>query len=165
MVTMLQNQHPSILTMRISMKFVLLLIVFVPFGAFAQNVESYIEEVTNTKKEVLASMVSTPYVKEQQEVFKKYFTGLGSFSEDVRNFPKLARKYDAYVRKTGVNSFCSQVFLENASWEELIRKCTKNRFFLCADEIKSLPAYRKSFRELLANDLKLEFDASPDCAL
>jgi hypothetical protein len=145
------------------MKLALILLLVAPYCVFAQNIETYVKDISAAKKGVADSVLSTPYLKEQHGIFKNYFVELGGLAEDIRNMPKLAKKYDSYLRNVGLESFCSQIFLETLTWDVLLKNCTKNRFFLCANEVKGLPEYKKGLRDLMADDLKSEFDASLSC--
>lgn len=131
--------------------------------AFAQDVSQSIDGLRNSRTEVESNVARTPYQKSQQDVFKQYFTGLNDFVAEIKGSEYLFDEFNSYVLRTGVAAFCKSVLLDNVRWKELVKNCTKNRFFLCAEEIKSFQAAKAGLRDLLYQDLKNEFSRSNNC--
>lgn len=142
-----------------------LLFLTLSLKAFAQNIEPYMNDISKAKIEVESNINQTPYQKSQQDIFKKYFTELGILISDIKGSEKLGRRYQAYAVKTGLPVLCATLFLDKALWVELVKKCTKNRFFLCAEEVKDLDTHKESLRKLLSVELREEFLKVPECML
>ena len=84
---------------------------------------------------------------------------------DIKGSVKLGKRYQAYAEKTGLPVLCATLFLEKDLWADLVKKCTKNRFFLCAEEVKDLDNHKEALRKLLSVEMSEEFLKVPECML
>ena len=131
--------------------------------AFAQDFSQSISNRKTARIDVESNVSQTPYQKTQQEIFKTYFSQLNDFVAELKGSEDLFEEFNGYVLKTGVNTFCKSILLDSIRWKELVKNCTKNRFFLCTEDIKSFKAVKASLRDLLYQDLKNEFSRSNNC--
>lgn len=137
--------------------------LFTSLNSFSQSVEPYILSVKNAKNEVELNIDRTPYKKEQHQIFKKYFTQIRDLINDFNGSELLFSRFQNYNSSNGVQALCKDIILDKYLWNRLISKCTKNRFFLCAEEIKAFGYYKESLQRLLNNDQQNEFLRLADC--
>lgn len=137
--------------------------LFLSFESYAQTVEPYVSSITKARIEVESNIEQSPYKKEQQEIFKNYFIEISEFINDINGSDRLFKRFQSYTSSNGVSSFCKNVLLEKNLWNDLIAKCTKNRFFLCAEEIKAFDLYKESLKRLLTKAQQDEFSTLSEC--
>jgi hypothetical protein len=147
------------------MKIFSLIIFLAVSTASAQNMDSYVASIEKAKIEVESNIERTPYQKVHQDSFKAYFIELGSLVEDLDNSDKFKRRYQSFFETQGAKDFCKSLFLDKTRWNELVKKCTKNRFFLCAEEVKAFPAFKEAMRDRLTDEMKAEFSKEASCEL
>ncbi len=140
-----------------------LFIMTLTFNAFSQDVSENMDSLTSARVEVESSINQKPYQKAQQEIFRTYFTKLKEFVSEVKESEYLTEQFNNLVLKMGVNNICKNILIDNTSWKDLVKNCTKNRFFLCSEEIKFYNDYKAGLKELMYQDLKSEFARSNNC--
>lgn len=146
------------------MKILISLLAVFSFSAFSQSdVINMISPVIEKKTAAEATFNSTPYRQKEHQEIKDYFVSLNKLSEDVKSTNKLNRRYNAYLRSVGLKKFCSDVFITKNDWETMKANCTRNRFFLCSDDVLEFPASKKSIGDTLENDVKDEFLKTSEC--
>lgn len=133
-------------------------------GCFGQeNAESRTEKLSVKKSELEAILNNKPYKAEEHTKIKAYFAELGSFVEDLQLYSKYRRRFNQFLRNAGVETFCQTAYLEKKSWDELVRNCTKNNFFLCTEEVKTYSEQKAAMKELAESDIKSQLETLPDC--
>lgn len=147
------------------MKVLIILASFFVFNVQAQTVEPYVNSIKKARIEVESNIEQTPYQKIQQEVFKTYFSDMGEFINDMKESDRLVRRFQNYFSSNGVANSCKELFLDKSSWNELVKKCTKNRFFLCAEEVRAFSAYKEALKENLTPEMKEEFSKEALCEI
>lgn len=146
------------------MKITIFILAVFSFSAFAQSdVINMISPVIEKKAVAESTFNSTPYRQKEHQEIKDYFVALSNLSEDAVGSNKLNRRYNFYLRSVGVKKFCSDIFITKDDWETMKANCTRNRFFLCSDDVLEFPNAKKSIRETLENDLKDEFSKTSEC--
>ena len=90
---------------------------------------------------------------------------MGEFISDMKESDRLVRRFQNYFGSKGAANFCKELFLDKSRWNDLVKKCTKNRFFLCAEEIKSFAAYKEALKENLTPEMKEEFSQEALCEI
>lgn len=139
------------------------IVLFTSINSFSQPVESYILSIKHAKDDVELSIDRTPYKKEQHQAFKKYFSLISALVNDVNGSEQLFIQFQSYNFSNGIQALCKNIILDKSIWNRLITKCTKNRFFLCAEEIKAFGYYKESLQRLLINDHQNEFLKLTEC--
>ena len=148
------------------MKFLLILLaLFYAQFSFSQTIDPYVRSISLARLEVDSNVSMSPYQKIQHDIFKRYFIELGDFISDLDESDRLTKRLHAYIENEGMASFCTKMFLENVKWQELIRKCTKNRFFLCAEEVNSFKLHQESLKQRLTVELQEEFTRESTCEI
>jgi hypothetical protein len=131
--------------------------------AFSQSIDPYIKAIAQARVEVESNIERTPYQSAQHATFKQYFLELEDLIKDLKASSKLVRKLQSYIGND-LGSVCKEVFLEKALWNELVKRCTKNRFFLCAEEVNAFGVYKDAFKEHLTEAQKEEFTNNSNCS-
>lgn len=147
------------------MKSLFVLIMLISGHAFAQFVEPHTSAIMQAKVEVESNIEKKPFLKAEHDIFKKYFVALDSFIGDIKASQKLTRRYHNHVSSIGIKTFCKDLFLDLPRWNDLVRNCTKNRFFLCAEEVRAFDVYKTGLRDLLTAEQQELFKKEPACEI
>lgn len=131
--------------------------------SYAQTTEQTISELELKRKNLESLIDRTPYKEEQHLAIEAYFRGLTQFALDVKDYSNTSKRFNNAVSRMGVDSFCSKVFLDKKRWDDLVTNCTKNNFFLCAEEVRALPEIKASLKNSLWEALKKAFDSASTC--
>lgn len=145
------------------MKILIFLISILSFSAFAQTVEQNIEILGQKKSEIDSFLDKTPYQNEQHSVMESYFQGMNKFALEVRDFSRSTTRFNNVVSRMGVSQFCNKVLLDLKRWEDLKQNCTRNGFFVCAEEVRSYDVAKNILKNKLNNKLKKEFEENGVC--
>jgi hypothetical protein len=146
------------------MKIVIFLIAIFSGNVFSQSdVTNIISPVIQKKIVAESTFNSTPYRQKEHQEIKDYFVSLSKLSEDALGSNKLNRRYNSYLRSVGIKKFCSDIFITKNDWEVMKANCTRNRFFLCSDDVLEYPTSKKSIGETLESDLKDEYSKATEC--
>jgi hypothetical protein len=131
--------------------------------SFAQSTEQIIGDLELKRKNLESMIDRTPYKEEQHLAIEAYFRGLTQFALDVKDYSNSSKRFNNAVSRMGVDTFCSKVFLDKKRWDDLVTNCTKNNFFLCAEEVRALPEIKASLKNSLWEALKKAFDSASTC--
>lgn len=129
----------------------------------AQTVEQEITTLETQLKTLEGVIDRTPYKEEQHVAIESYFKKLNDLALNITDYSNTSKAYNKYTQRYGVEAFCKKTFLDKKRWSDLISNCTKNGFFLCAEEARAFPTIKKSLKDSLREDLKKNFEASKIC--
>lgn len=133
-------------------------------AAFAQqDVSARLAVITKSRVDLEAVMDNKPYKAEEHKAIKAYFTALESLNQDLSTYPKYKKNFNSKVRALGVETVCKEIILEKTQWNELVNNCTRNNFFLCAEDVKLYSDLKKNLVAQLDADLKTVFEQTPQC--
>lgn len=142
---------------------ILLSFIFITSVGHAQTTEQVIENLELKRKAVESVIDKAPYNDNQHLAIEGYFKGLNQFALDVKDYSNTNKRFNNVVSKIGIESFCSKVFLDKKRWEDLVRNCTQNNFFLCAEEVRALPDIKASLKNSLWETYKKAYDSAKTC--
>lgn len=146
------------------MKYIFLITFLFPTFSFAQSdVETKVELIARFKVEAELTLKSTPYRQVEHEKIKDYFIGLRDFSLELKENSKFNKRFNSYLSKNNLAIFCSDLLLNSKVLEEIISNCTRNRFFLCAEEVKEYSAFKQGLAAGLNQELLEEFNNTSEC--
>lgn len=111
-----------------------------------------------------AQMGITPYRTEQQNAFKVYFSGLAESVLKLKQDPKHAQSFNKAFGQLDVNAVCDRTLISRSEWTHIARNCMRNRFFVCAEEVRAYPEIVNSFIVHLTPDNKALFEKAPACS-
>lgn len=129
----------------------------------AQSVEQEITSLETQLKSLEGVIDRVPYGQEQHTAIESYFKKLNVFALNIKDYSNTSKAFNNYVGRYGAETFCKKSFLDSKRWSDLTANCTKNGFFLCAEEVRGFSAMKKSLKDSLRDDLKKSFDASRFC--
>lgn len=146
------------------MKYIFLITFLFPIFSFAQSdVEIKIELIASFKVEAELTLKSIPYRQIEHEKIKDYFVGLRNFSLELKENSRLNKRFNNYLSKNNLALFCSDLLLNARVWKTIISNCTRNRFFLCAEEVKEYSAFKLQLAASLSHEILEEFNITSEC--
>ena len=127
------------------------------------DVNKSVEQLKEAKIEIYKVVDQTPYKEAEQIKIKNYFLRLDELISEVKNRKRLVRKFNKSLKQADLNLFCSTSFIEKTFYSKLLSSCTKNRFFICADEVQGYENQIKAFKELLNEEMITQFNETEAC--
>ena|SRR3990167_5332338 len=146
------------------MKTLTFLLIIFSFSAFAQDASVRIDEI-NQKLNILKEMMpKTPYKQEQHEAIKGYFVDLKDFFKELDESRRLKQRFNNLLSEEGqMKDFCTKVLIDSETHIALKKNCTRNRFFLCSEEVNSFEEYKKSISTMMDEENLSEFTRTIEC--
>lgn len=146
------------------MKTAILLIFFLSGSALAQSeIAGMISEMSKLKIEAESTLVATPYRAKEHQVIKNYFVGIRNFVVQIKDNLRTNRRFNSHLADHEMGTFCSEVLINLNDWEQIKTNCTRNRFFLCTEDVNEYPETKKIFSEILSTELLQVFKNIPEC--
>ncbi len=146
------------------MKQLIFLICLVANTAFAQSeIVSMISDVSKLRVEAEATLVATPYRAKEHQMLKNYFVSVRNFATEIKNNSRTSRRFNSYLTGQEMSKFCSEILVSLNDWEQIKMNCTRNRFFLCTEDVNEFPDSKKVLSEILSADLLQNFKNTPEC--
>lgn len=104
-----------------------------------------------------------PYRLAQHQAFKAYFAQIESIARDLRERKGAARSLGRALKKAEFESLCARVWMPKAEWITLVSLCSRQGFFLCAEEVRAYPDLVRAFRDGLPEPERVRFMESKAC--
>lgn len=115
------------------------------------------------QKAVLTQAAVEPYGKEQHEAFATYFGQVLELKAALESDSKIREAFGKALAKQDLGAICQQGFISQAEWAGLVRRCTKGRYFLCAESMRNYGPAVKAIHGYLPEAQKRRFDESAAC--
>lgn len=145
------------------MKFILFLIL-IPTISFAKNDSAeLIDRISSHKDSLEETIPLTPYKTEEHLKIKNYFESLKEETRLLKVSSKRLRRFNTYLLKQDLPLICESIFLSRERWRILINNCTKNRFFLCSEEVRSYEKAKEGFKEALSPEVQVKLREIGSC--
>lgn len=132
-------------------------------GCENEDIQSWRNETKRLRERAEHQIFSEPYRRGQHMAFKSYFTSLGAMALSLRQDSGKRQRFNEAASRSGFTSLCQDLFMSEALWQRLMVSCTKNRFFLCAEEVRAYPSFVRALRDGLRPDLQRRFDHASQC--
>lgn len=146
------------------MRTLILISILSSSAAFAQqDIGSRIADLAKARIDVESILDKRPYKEEEHKAIKNYFSKLNSMNEDLSTYPKYRKSLNSKVRSMGVEGFCKEIVLEKQRWNDLIKNCTRNNFFLCSEDVNDFAGIKAKLSSQLDSDLKSKFEQTSIC--
>lgn len=129
----------------------------------AQDIQNWFDNTAKLKLTAKKQGDLTPYRQEQFEALKVYFSELNQMALSLKNDSGLKDRFNVAVTQSDLNTVCAKAFLSRADWQLMIQRCTRNNFFLCAEEVRSYPETVTAMRAALAVEQQKRFDEAKSC--
>jgi hypothetical protein len=127
------------------------------------TVQNWIENTARLKTEAIMQIPNVPYRDTQHHAFKEYFSELNELRLALPQNDKFREGLNKALSQTNLNELCLKIFMKRETWEKLVTNCTKNRFFLCTEDVKTYPDFFNEFRNSLNTELQKKFDSTTAC--
>lgn len=144
------------------MKF-FILTIFISTATLAGDASVLLTNLATNKLELEKSILTVPYRNPEHLVIKNYFESLKEETAALAKEPKRLKRLNTYLLTLDPATLCSDLFIDQGSWETVVKNCTKNRFFLCSEEVKNYSELKSSFQSVLNNENQGRFKATPEC--
>lgn len=141
----------------------LVLIICFSTASYSQSAEEQISTVSEAKFNALNTLNSTPYREKEYLSVRDYFVALKDYGLDVKNNSRSNKRLNNYLTAKDIPKFCTDLFVTNKDWAQIKMNCTRNRYFLCSDEVLEFKEYRKIVLESLSAELKTVFNSAAEC--
>ncbi len=129
-----------------------------------EEIQTWIQKMDTLRSEAQKESTQTPYGQPQYEAFKKYFSELNQRVLTLKNDEKLQKPFNSVVEKSNLqDDLCPKIFLTKNEWQTIMHNCTRNRFFLCSEEVRSYSDMVSSLRNQLTSQNQNRFDTASSC--
>lgn len=138
----------------------------ISFTVLAQeDVVTRSDKLSAQKTNLISLIDKRPLTDEDHANIKAYFSELKSLDKDLGLSFRYLKRFQTYLMNVGAATFCANSLLEKNKWTELVKRCTKNGFFLCTDEVKVYPDIKQSLFGKLNEELKTEMGKYTECEI
>lgn len=127
------------------------------------EVDAWAKKTSELRERALSEGGRTPYRKEQYEALKDYFAQIGGIALKIKTDDDFAKDFNKGLAKRDLAVVCDQALIAKTAWDPIIVNCTKNRFFLCAEEVRAYPQLVVAIRDRLSPELKSKFEQTESC--
>ncbi|MBL7665626.1 MAG: hypothetical protein JNM93_10880 [Bacteriovoracaceae bacterium] len=132
--------------------------------AFAQSdIVQMISDTASLRIEAESIVGTTPYRATEHQIIKNYFVRIKDFVDQLKENARKKRRFNNYLESQEMSKFCSGIFIGVSDWEQIKIDCTRNRFFLCAEDVNEYNESKKIFFEILSDVLLKIFQNTSEC--
>lgn len=129
----------------------------------SKDIQNWVDNTAKLRGSAEDQLPNTPYRRPQHEAFKTYFSELNQMALALKNDEKLRSRFNEAAAQGDLNVVCRKALMSRVRWTALMQNCTKNRFFLCAEEVRAFPQLVRGLRAVLRTDLQRKFDQAQAC--
>ncbi len=127
------------------------------------DIQKWIQNIEHLKSAAQEERDHTPYGQKQQETLKAYFSEINQMVVTLKKEEKYVEPLNSFIKKNGLATLCPKILILKDEWQMIMRHCTRNRFFLCAEEVRSYPQILSALKTTLNSKNKNKFDTTPAC--
>lgn len=121
-------------------------------------------DATSAKKETAQSASGQmPYREPQFTALRDYFAELAHMALTLESDPDRAAALNTVLAKMDMREICTKTLISKQTAETIIQRCTRNRFFLCAEEVRSYSVIVAALRAKLNPEQQKRFDDTETC--
>lgn len=124
------------------------------------NGDEWVKSSETAKAVALTSIPKVPYGQDQQGAFKAYFDRFDSLLQLLEEEESASGVLNDYLSKQDMEKVCTRVFMSPDSWSDLVAKCQKNHFFLCAESVKRFAENVKALWGTMNAENQKRFEAT-----
>ncbi|MEK6579587.1 MAG: hypothetical protein AABZ55_10210 [Bdellovibrionota bacterium] len=134
------------------------------FGCNGDKELSNWVDATTLKRDT-ARIVSnqTPYREEQYIGLQNYFAELAKMAANLESNADLTEGLNTEIAKVNLAEVCGKILITKNESQTIIHHCTRNRFFLCSEEVRAYATIIQAFRSRLNTEQQKRFDETSDC--
>lgn len=128
------------------------------------DIQSWMERANSLRTAAERQIPNAPYRREQHQSFKDYFAHLNTMALNLGRDSGLRQRFNSSVTHSNMGEVCQKVFMPAAQWRALNGSCTKNRFYLCAEEVRAYGDSASALRDALTQQNRARFDGTTQCS-
>ena len=129
----------------------------------SQDIGAWVDQVSPLKSKVDTASDVSPYLVEQQQTFKQYFSTIEDVAVRLAQDPSYVTGFNAGLQSMDLGATCAKVFVSRVLWKKIMNRCLKQGFFICSDEVRYYPDLLQGIRAKLTAELQQKFDHTPEC--
>ena len=146
------------------MKKLLLLLLVIANSSYAQSdITEMVSDLSKLRLDTEATLTATPYRAKEHQTIKDYFVSMKEFAIQMRDNSRTNRRFNNYLASQDMAKFCSETLINVNDWNQIKTNCTRNRFFLCTEDVNEYPDSKKVLSETLSTELLQIFKTTPEC--
>ncbi|MBY0471444.1 hypothetical protein K2X30_09775 [bacterium] len=131
-----------------------------------QEIKDLIQNTNRLQIQMRSQASIVPYRLEQHQVLKEYFAEIANLALSLKRNSKFAETFNAMALNENLNDICGKVLISKSKeWAGVIQQCTRNGYFLCAEEVRAYPEIVSTIREKLNMELQKKFDQAEQCRM
>lgn len=142
---------------------VLVLLSVGALGCRDSDVLYAVKEIQRFRLDAQKQAQILPYRQAQQEAFRLYFSEVVAQAALIKSEDWRINYLNGWVADDSLPQLCAQIMMPKAIWQKIVTGCTRNRFFLCVDEIKAYQEAVLALRAKLQPEQRKRFDQTPAC--
>lgn len=127
------------------------------------QVDQWVDQTHELQKEVLLQSEQVPYRKAQHEAIRAYFAELVQKASDFKEGKYLTSTLNWYLDDRDFNLICQKILISTSKWNEILNRCQRNNFFLCADEVKAYQDAITAVKQKLSSGNLAAFNNAVAC--
>lgn len=127
------------------------------------EVVSMVANVSKLRLEAASTLKAVPYREKEHQAIKNYFVGLKGLISQLQSNSKTNRRFNDYLGSQDIAKVCMDILLSSSEWDQIKVNCTRNRYFLCAEDVNEYPDTKKTFALEIAPHLLEQFMNTPEC--
>lgn len=128
-----------------------------------QELEKWVEATAMLKESAITQGAIHPYRKDQHQALKAYFGEVAGKLAAIKGNDQLVIGFNKGLAEANFETLCDRILVQRVDWEAMMTRCARNRFFLCAEEVRAYPEIVSTVRNLLNPELQAKFDSARSC--
>ena len=137
---------------------------FVSGTSYSQSeIVSMVADVSALRVEAASTLKAIPYRAKEHQAIKAYFVGLKDFVAQLQANSRTNKRFNTYLADQDMGKVCADLLISSDEWDQIKINCTRNRYFLCAEDVNEYPDSKKALSLLVSSDLLDRFKKTPEC--
>ncbi|MBU6374358.1 MAG: hypothetical protein KGQ59_00015 [Bdellovibrionales bacterium] len=136
------------------------------FGQARVRESKQLLKLLEAKKGALMGQINNlPYRGDQQAAIKGYFENIEELNDTLSGDWRLAKRFNEVFEGLDLPTSCPKLWLDQETYAQLLKNCTKNRFFLCSEKVRKYENLRENFKKQLTDENRSRFEKTKGCSL
>ena len=127
------------------------------------EIQKWVQNIERLKLDAQEVRNQTPYGQIQQETLKAYFSEINQIVITLKKEDKYVKPLNSFIEKNDLATLCPKILILKDEWQTMMKNCTRNRFFLCAEDVRSYPQILSALKQFLNSKNQNQFDTLPAC--
>jgi hypothetical protein len=143
--------------------FIMIFVCMVNSVMAQTEIESMVTGLAKLRLGADSTLRSTPYRNKEHQAIKDYFVGLKDFTIAIKENSRTNKRLNSYLGTESMKKFCSDIFISQNDWDQIKVNCTRNRYFLCTEDVNEYPAGKQALSELFYPNILQVFRNTSEC--